>query len=123
MYLLIDMKNTPENLQEDALKNDEQQEQIATLQASVQQLYATLQDYASKYSALYEENKALKEKYDAKSSLEQVTEVSQEEVKVSDSEPLLQGPAPQTVTQTVEQPLATVVSDTQQATMQGTNTF
>ncbi len=35
--------------------------QIANLQATVQQLYATLQDYSTKYAALYEENKALQE--------------------------------------------------------------
>ncbi len=40
----------------------ETQSQIATLQATVQQLYTTLQDYSQRYTFLYEENSTLKQR-------------------------------------------------------------
>ena len=66
-------------------KLDEQEAQIATLQASVQQLYATLQDHANKYSVLYEENKTLKEREDQIAAQQSSTEVPESVVQVAEA--------------------------------------
>ena len=84
----------------------DQQEQIATLQTTVQNLYATLQEYSTKYALLYEENKTLKEKEGHVVEKKDAAEVQEETVAAVSASPSL------TSTEPVEQ-----------ATSQGENLF
>ena len=110
---------------EDTPSKIDEQAQIATLQASVQQLYATLQDYASKYSVLYEENKALKEQSSQNSSLPVAAETDgpmvKEAFEVSTSlQPNLQQSAAHHEPNTAEPIVATAEPNNQQPPVQGT---
>ena len=109
---------------EDVQSKMDEQAQIATLQASVQQLYATLQDYANKCSVLYEENKALKEQNSQNSSQPSATEtngsVVEEATEVSFAQPNLQQSAARPEPHTAEPTVAIAEANNQQPTAQGT---
>ena len=109
---------------EDVRGKTDEQAQIATLQASVQQLYATLQDYASKCSVLYEENKALKEQSSQNSLQPGATEINGSVVKevteVSITQPNLQQSAAHLEPRTAEPTVAIAEPNNQQPAAQGT---
>ena len=109
---------------EDVQSKIDEQAQIATLQASVQQLYATLQDYASKCSVLYEENKALKEQNSQNSSQPSATETNgslvEEATEVSFAEQNLQQSEARPEPDTAEPTVAIADSNNQQNAAQGT---
>ena len=90
---------------------DKQEAQIATLQASVQQLYATLQDYANKYSVLCEENKTLKERDNQVTVQEPSTETPESVVQIAEVGVLSSEHPPQQTsvptTSTTAEPVAT----------------
>ena len=126
MNLLSDKEIKPDSdvSDEGAQSKIDEQAQIATLQASVQQLYATLQDYASKYSVLYEENKALKERVSQNSSQLGAGETSgpvvEEVSEVSSTQPNLERSAAHPEFQTAEPTVATAEPNKQQPPVKGT---